>query len=166
MTRTTTLQRRALGTPFMSNIAREVDHLQDSIRRMFDNPFTAATEPLPFAQPIGWFPAVEISESDNELTMTAELPGLDRNDVKIDLDGNMLTLRGEKREEKIEEGKEKEYHIEERTYGAFQRSFTLPLTVDSEKITADFDKGVLTVRLPKSQTPTPRGREITINETK
>src|SRR6476469_467209 len=61
MTRTTTLQRRALGTPFMSNIAREVDHLQDSIRRMFDNPFTVAAEPLPFAQPIGWFPAVEIA---------------------------------------------------------------------------------------------------------
>jgi HSP20 family protein len=166
MTRTTTLQRRALGSPFMSNIAREVDHLQDSIRRMFDNPFTVATEPLPFAQPIGWFPAVEITESDNELTMTAELPGLDRKDVKIDLDGNLLTLSGEKREEKIEEGTDKEYHIEERMYGAFQRSFTLPLTVESDKITAEFDKGILTVRLPKSRTVTPRGREIPINEKK
>ena len=165
MTRTT-LQRRAMGTPFMSNIAREVDHLHDSIRRMFDNPFTVATEPLPFAQPIGWFPAVEISESENELLMTAELPGLDRQDVKIDLEGNMLTLRGEKREVKIEDGKEKEYHVEERMYGAFQRSFTLPLTVDVEKITADFEKGVLTVHLPKSRTATPRGREITINEKK
>jgi HSP20 family protein len=162
----TTLQRRALGTPFMTNIAREVDHLHDSIRRMFDNPFTVVNEPLSFPQPVGWFPAVEIAEFDNELTMTAELPGLDREDVKIDLDGNLLTLRGEKREEKIEEGKEKEYHIEERTYGAFQRSFTLPLTVDSEKITADFDKGVLMVRLPKSRTATPRGREIPINEKK
>lgn len=165
MTRNT-LQRRALGTPFMTNIAREVDHLHDSIRRMFDNPLAVATEPLPFAQPIGWFPAVEITESANELTMTAELPGLDGSDIKIDLDGNMLTLRGEKREEKIEEGKEKEYHIEERMYGAFERSFTLPLTVDSEKITADFDKGVLTVHLPKSRAAMPRGREITINEKK
>ena len=165
MTRTT-LQRRALGTPFMSNIAREVDHLQDSIRRMFDNPFTVANEPLSFPQPVGWFPAVEITESDNQLTMTAELPGLDREDVKIDLDGNMLTLRGEKREARVEEGKDKEYHIEERMYGAFQRSFTLPLTVDSDKITADFDKGVLTVRLPKSRTATPRGREIPINDKK
>lgn len=163
MTRTT-LQRRAMGAPFMSNIAREVDQLQDSIRRMFENPFTAATEPFPFAQPIGWFPAVEITESDNELTMSAELPGLDRKDVKIDLDGNMLTLRGEKREEKVEEGKQKEYHIEERTYGAFQRSFTLPMNVDNEKITADFDKGVLTVHLPKSRTTTTHGREIAINE--
>ena len=163
MTRTT-LQRRAMGTPFMSNIAREVDHLQDSIRRMFENPFSVTAEPLSFAQPIGWFPAVEITESDNELTMTAELPGLDRKDVKVDLDGNLLTLSGEKREERIEEGKAKEYHIEERTFGAFQRSFTLPLTVDAEKITADFEKGVLTVRLPKSRTTPPKGRQITINE--
>lgn len=163
MTRTT-LQRRAMGAPFMSNIAREVDQLQDSIRRMFENPFAAATEPFAFAQPIGWFPAVEITESDNELTMSAELPGLDRKDVKIDLDGNMLTLRGEKREEKVEEGKQKEYHIEERTYGAFQRSFTLPMNVDNEKITADFQKGVLTIHLPKSRTTTTQGREIAINE--
>jgi len=163
MTRTT-LQRRAMGAPFMSNIAREVDQLQDSIRRMFENPFSTATEPFAFAQPIGWFPAVEITESENELTMSAELPGLDRQDVKIDLDGNTLTLRGEKREEKVEEGKQKEYHIEERTYGAFQRSFTLPMNVDSEKITADFDKGVLTVHLPKARTATARGREIAINE--
>ena len=165
MTRTT-LQRRALGTPFMTNIAREVDHLQDSIRRMFDNPFTSINDPLAFPQPVGWFPAVEITESANELTMTAELPGLDREDIKIDLDANMLTLRGEKREARMEEGKEKEYHIEERMYGAFQRSFTLPLTVDSEKITADFEKGVLTVRLPKSASARPRGREIAINDKK
>ena len=160
----TTLQRRTMGAPFISTIAREVDQLQDSIRRMFENPFTVGTEPFAFAQPIGWFPAVEITESDNELTMSAELPGLDRTDVKIDLDGNMLTLRGEKRAEKIEEGKQKEYHIEERTYGAFQRSFTLPMNVDSEKISADFDKGVLTVHLPKSRTTETHGREIAINE--
>ena len=162
MTRTS-LQRRAMAAPFMTNIAREVDQLQDSIRRMFENPFTA-TEPFAFAQPLGWFPAVEITESDNDLLMTAELPGLDRKDVKIDLDGNVLTLRGEKKEETVEEGKQKEYHIEERSYGAFQRSFTLPLTIDSEKITADFDKGVLTVRLPKSGASLPHGREIAINE--
>jgi HSP20 family protein len=163
MTRTT-LQRRTMGAPFMSNIAREVDQLQDSIRRMFENPFSSAAEPFAFAQPIGWFPAVEITESESELTMSAELPGLDRKDVKIDLEGNLLTLRGEKREEKVEEGKQKEYHIEERTYGAFQRSFTLPMNVDSEKITADFDKGVLTVHLPKTKTAAARGREIAINE--
>jgi HSP20 family protein len=163
MTRTK-LQRRAMGTPIMSSIAREVDQLQDSIRRMFENPFTVAAEPFPFTQPIGWFPAVEITESDTELTMTAELPGLDRKDIKIDLEGDTLTLRGEKRDERIEEGKEKEYHIEERVYGAFQRSFTLPMNVDSEKITADFDKGLLTVRMPKTVTSAPRGREIAINE--
>lgn len=159
----TKLQRRAMGAPIMSSIAREVDQLQDSIRRMFDNPFTVATEPLPFAQPIGWFPAVEITESDTELTMTAELPGLDKNDIKLDLEGDLLTLRGEKRDERIEEGKDKQYHIEERMYGVFQRSFTLPMNIDSEKITADFDKGILTVRLPKSEKSTPRGREIAIN---
>ena len=126
---------------------------------------TTVRRPFPhsFAQPIGWFPAVEITESENELTMSAELPGLDRTDVKIDLDGNMLTLRGEKREEKVEEGKQKEYRIEERIYGAFQRSFTLPMNVDIETITADFDKGVLTVHVPMTKTTPARGREIAIN---
>ena len=161
MTRTQ-LQNRSLAAPFMSNIEREMDQLQGSIRRMFENPFAMATEPMPFMRPVEWFPAMEISETDNALTMSIELPGLDRKDVRVELDGDLLTVRGEKRDTRVEEGKEKQYHLEERSYGAFQRSVTLPPNVDGNQITADFDKGVLMLKMPKSKEAKPRGREIPI----
>jgi HSP20 family protein len=157
----TKLQRRPFGAPLMSTIAREVDQLQASVRRMFEHPL-AAIEPMAFPEPIGWFPPVEITESPAELTITAELPGLDRKDVHVDLDDNVLTLRGEKREVRVEEEKDRQYHLEERSYGAFQRSFTLPPAVDREHITAEFEKGVLTLRLPKTAEAKSRAREIAV----
>jgi HSP20 family protein len=158
----TRLQRRAFATPFMSSIAREVDQLQASVRRMFENPLAPAMEPFALPETIGWFPPVEVTESAIELTLTAELPGLDRQDVHVDLEGDVLTLRGEKQEERTEEGREKQYHLVERSYGFFQRSFTLPASVDRDRITAEYDKGVLTLRMPKRADATPRGRQIEI----
>src|SRR5688500_18406764 len=102
----TKIQHRAFVPPFVSSLAREVDQLQASVRRMFEHPFAPPGDVLTFPRPIGWFPAVEVTESDAELTMTAELPGLDRKDVHVDLDGDVLTLRGEKRAERVEEGTE------------------------------------------------------------
>lgn len=156
------LQPRSLATPLVTTLAREMDQLQSSIRRMFDNPFTA---PDPFALPqaLNFFPAMELTESPAELTMTVELPGMDSKDVHIDLDGDMLTVRGEKREERVEEDKEKQYYLQERSFGSFQRSFMIPPTVDTEKIAADFDKGILTLRMPKGKETRARGREIAIN---
>lgn len=156
------LQRRPFAAPFLSSVAREVDQLQASVRRMFENPLVAAVEPFGLPEPIGWLPPVEITESAGELTITAELPGLDRKDVHVELEGDVLTLRGEKQEERTEDGKEKQYHLVERSYGAFQRSFTLPASVDRDRITADFDKGVLRLRLPTRADATPRGRRIEI----
>ena len=161
MTRTQ-MQRRPLGSPFMSNIVRDMDQLQENIRRTFENPFGVTTEPF-FSQTIGWLPAVDVTESDNELVMTVELPGLDRNDVHIELDGNMLTLSGEKKVERVEGGKDKQYYLEERSFGAFQRSFTLPPTIADDKINATFEKGLLTLRMPKGKDNATRGREIPIN---
>lgn len=158
----TRLQRRAFAAPLMSTIAREMDQLQASVRRMFDNPLAPAVEPFAFPEAIGWFPPVEIAESPTELTLTAELPGLDRKDVHADLEGDVLTLRGEKQEERTEDGRERQYHLVERSYGAFQRSFTLPASVDRDRITADYDKGVLTLHMPKRADATPRGRQIEI----
>ena len=156
------IRRRALAAPFASTIAREVDQLQNNIRRMFENPVAAMADPLPFPQPIGWMPPAEVSETDAEIRMTLELPGLDQGDVHVELDGDLLTIRGEKREERVEEGKEKQFHLEERSYGAFQRSFTLPPTVDVDKIAASFAKGVLMVTLPKGKVEKPQGRAIPI----
>lgn len=156
------LQRRPLATPFMSTIARDVDELQDSIQRMFENPFGALREPTSMSQVLGWYPPVEVAETDNELTLTAELPGMDQRDIKLEVEGDVLTLRGEKRATHVEEGKKREYYLEERTYGAFQRSFSLPPSIDSNKIDASFANGVLTLRMPKNGTAKPRGREIAI----
>jgi HSP20 family protein len=158
----TQLQNRTLTAPFMSNIEREMDQLQSSIRRMFENPFAVAPETLPLSRAATMFPPMDITESDATITMTVELPGLDRKDVRVELDGDVLTVSGEKRDTRVEDGKEKQYHLEERSYGAFQRSFTLPPTVDGNLITADFDKGVLTLQLPRSKQAKPRGRDIPI----
>jgi HSP20 family protein len=93
-------------------------------------------------------PAVEVTENDKMFKIAAELPGLEQKDIELTVSGNALTLKGEKRYEKDE--KDKDRHMSERAYGSFQRSFTLPESVDRDKITAELTKGVLTITLPKS----------------
>lgn len=158
------IQQRTPVTPFISTIARDVDHLQESIQRMFENPFAPLGERM-FPQALGWYPPVEVAETERELTLTAELPGMDQGDIKLEVEGDVLTLRGEKRSERVEEDTERQFYLEERTYGAFQRSFVLPPLVDAGRIAATFDKGVLTLRMPKNGEAKPRGREIPINAT-
>lgn len=156
------LQRRPLLTGLLPSLSRDMDQFQSNIRRMFENPLAAevlATTP----QTIGWMPPVEISESGNEVTLTAELAGIDTKDVHVELDGDVLTLRGEKQAERKEGDPSTEYYLVERSYGAFQRSFTLPSTVDPENIKAEFTKGVLTVHMPKTTTSRAQGREIPIS---
>jgi HSP20 family protein len=159
------MQRNPFTPPFMTGLAREVDQLQDSIQRMFDSPFSPGATRFPRIEALGWIPPVEITETDREIRMTVELPGLAKDDVKIDIDDNVLTLRGEKRAEHKEEDVKKEFFLEERSYGSFERSFTLPPAVNIDKVGAVFDKGVLEITLPKSEVVKPRGKEIAI-ETK
>lgn len=151
------MQRNPFTPPFMSGL----DQLQDSIQRMFDSPFSAPAR-FPRIEALAWLPPVEITETDKAIMMTVELPGLDSNDVKIDVDDNLLTLRGEKRAEHKEEDAKKEYFLEERRYGSFERSFTLPPTVNVDQVSAVFEKGILHITLPKSEVVKPRGREIAI----
>jgi len=92
-------------------------------------------------------PKVDVTEDTTAYKIAAELPGLAEKDVEISVAGGMLTLKGEKQQEKEEKGKE--YWVSERSYGSFQRSFTLPDGVDADKISAVFAKGVLTITLPK-----------------
>jgi HSP20 family protein len=97
-----------------------------------------------------WTPAVDFKESEREFVLTAELPGMEEKDVTVELEQNVLTIKGEKRTERDEKSeKDGQYHLVERSYGYFQRAFTLPPAVDGAKIQADFSKGVLTVHLPK-----------------
>ena len=111
-----------------------------------------------------WIPAVNVEEAADELLLSAELPGMREDDITIDIENNILTIHGEKREEHEETDEERKFHVWERRYGSFHRAFTLPNSVDPEGIRASFDSGVLTVRLPKA--PEAKSRSIAIGKGK
>jgi HSP20 family protein len=130
--------------------AAEMDRLFDrfgsgfglpSLRRMFD------TEPAWRSSFSFSTPAIDMSEDEKAYKISAELPGIDAKDIDVSVSGDMLVLKGEKRQDKEEKGKN--YHFSERAYGSFQRAFELPGS-DRNKIAADFSKGVLTITLPKT----------------
>jgi HSP20 family protein len=136
------------------------DDVESRMRKMLDSVITPFDGDL-VTQPIGFLPAAEIVEKDDQIVLTAELPGLEKKDVEIIVDDDVLTLRGEKLEEKKEE--DKKFHLYERTYGTFQRSFTVPRGVDPAKITAEFDKGILKIFLPKTAEAKAKGRKVEID---
>jgi HSP20 family protein len=105
-------------------------------------------------------PAVDVVEKENEFRITAELPGLDDKDIEVSVADDVLSIRGEKKEEREE--KAKNYHLSERRYGSFQRTFQLPAGIDAEKIAANFQKGVLTVTLPKTPEAQKKEKKIAI----
>lgn len=105
-------------------------------------------------------PSVSVEERDQEILLTAELPGMTEDSVEITLDNNVLTIAGEKTEAREDGEASGKYHLVERSFGAFRRSFTLPRTVRADGITADFDRGLLTVRLPKADEAVSRKIEV------
>jgi len=105
-------------------------------------------------------PAVDLAEDDKAYRITAELPGLSEKDIEVNLSGDTLTIKGEKREEKEE--KAKNYHLSERRYGSFRRSFALPDGVDRDKIDASFAAGVLTLTLPKTAEAVKQQKKIEV----
>ena len=107
-----------------------------------------------------WTPAVDVIENDNEYIVRVELPGVNKNDLKITLESNVLTIAGEKKAE--EEVKREDYHRIERTYGSLQRSFTLPTMVNADKIDTLFQDGILRVTLPKAEEARPRQIEVNV----
>lgn len=106
-----------------------------------------------------WYPAVNVEETSDEMVLTAEMPGMSEEDIELELENNVLTLSGEKQQQR-EEGEERRYHLWERTYGSFQRSFTLPRTVNADEIEARFKDGILHVHMPKQEEA--KGRKIAI----
>lgn len=103
---------------------------------------------------------VEVTESENEYRITAELPGMDEKGIEVTISGDLLTVKGEKKEEREET--RKDYRLSERHYGAFQRSFVIPPGADAGKIAASFSKGVLTVTLAKTEQAQRRPRKVEI----
>jgi len=143
--------------------AQPVDILQRDMNRLFDEFFGRDFGLAPFEwfdEKLGGFnPSVDIVETDKDIQVSAELPGMTEKDIEVSLSGNLLTISGEKKEEREE--KDKNYHRVERSYGAFRRSMTLPAEVNGEKVVASFNKGVLTITLPKVETGKP-AKKITI----
>ncbi len=135
---------------------RELDEMTNRLSRMFDDGVTASSEGRS-----AWLPAVNVEETRDELVLTAELPGMRREDVEIELENNVLTLSGQKEETRTQGGEEeRRFHLWERRWGSFQRSFTLPRTVRGDEISATFQDGVLRIHMPKA--PEARGRKIEI----
>ena len=136
----------------LETLHREIDHLFDDFgfgRSRWRSPFRRSTfnvEPLWREFSVA-APAVDIVEKDNAYEITADLPGIDEKNVEVQVSNGNLTIKGEKREEKEE--KKKDYYLQERHFGSFERTFGVPEGVDADKIEANFKKGVLTVTLPK-----------------
>ncbi|WP_135467051.1 Hsp20/alpha crystallin family protein [Crenalkalicoccus roseus] len=120
--------------------------IQREIGRVVEDAFRGAPA-LRAAFPGGFAPNLDVRETAEGLQLTAELPGVKEEDIELSLEGEVLTLRGEKKEEKT--SNERGVHIQERSYGSFQRSLRLPFAPDPGAVTASFDKGVLQVTLPR-----------------
>ena len=132
--------------------------IQREMNRMFDG-FFRGTNDEDYTIST-WMPAVDIAEHDDEYLVKVELPGVNKDEVKLTLENNILTIRGEKKQEK--ETKRENYHRVERSYGSFQRSFTLPAAVKSDKIDASYKDGILTVSLPKAEEAKPKQIEVKV----
>lgn len=141
-------------SPFLS-LHREVNRLFDDVFRGFDLPSNLARFPSAAAS----WPNVEISASEKELRVTAEVPGLDEKDLELFLEDGVLTIRREKKAE----AEDKERRFSERFYGRFERRIGIGSDVQEDKINASFKNGVLTVTLPKTERELSKGKRIAIN---
>ena len=164
-TATPTARRTSLWEPFEA-LHKEVDRIFEDFtsgfgRRALGRRVSEAEPLLRYETSFEFSaPVVDVVEKEKEYQISAELPGLEEKDVEVSVADDMLTIKGQKKEEKEE--KAKNYYLSERRYGAFQRSFQLPSGVDAEKIEANFRKGVLTVTLPKTPEAQKKEKKIEI----
>ncbi|GBD45015.1 Spore protein SP21 [bacterium HR40] len=143
----------AAGEDPFTAIRREMDRLFDEMTKSFGLPRTITGEPV-------LAPRVDVKETEDAIVVQAELPGVEEKDVEIEYADGVLTIRGEKKLEREEEEKDKGYYLMERRYGAFLRRLAMPVEVDENRIEASFDKGVLTITLPKKPETQPKRIQI------
>jgi len=138
---------------------RELEEMSDRLNRAFTRPVlrNGGKEHLTVAD---WVPTVDISETDGEYLIKAELPEVSKEDVNVTVEDGVLTLQGERRQEKEEKGKR--YHRVERSYGSFVRSFTLPESVDEGAVKAEYKDGVLNLHLPKTEKVKPKAIDVKV----
>jgi HSP20 family protein len=138
---------------------RELNVLQDRMNRLFQDYAPRGEQELTTGH---FVPPVDIYEDEQGITVKAELPGLDPKDVDVQVENNTLTIKGERKFEKEE--KEENFHRVERRYGSFVRSFTLPSTVDTDKVKADYENGVLKIQLAKRAEAKPKQIKVNIGQ--
>ena len=138
---------------------RELEDMSERLNRVFSRPTLRNTgkENLTVAD---WMPTVDISETESEYLIKAELPEVRKEDVKVTVENGVLTLQGERRQEKEEKGGR--FHRVERSYGSFVRSFTLPESVDEGGVKAEYKDGVLALHLPKSEKVKPKAIDVKV----
>jgi HSP20 family protein len=136
---------------------RDLVSIQDELNRLFGRTFTGS-EPMRPTATGAWMPSMDVYETEDEIVAKLELPGIEPGDVDVSVEDSTLTVSGKR--EFSNEIKEENYHRVERRYGSFARSITLPRTADTEQVRAAFDKGVLTVEVPKVEKAKPRKIEI------
>ena len=145
MTITRYVRRSPLTSPWF-----EVEDMTNRLNRFFGDTNREGS---------AWSPSMNVEETSDELLLTAEVPGLAIEDIEIQVENNILTVAGEKKEDR-EEGEDRRYHVWERKHGSFKRTLTLPRTVKTEEITAHAKDGILFVRMPKA--PEAKSRKIDV----
>lgn len=138
---------------------KNVFPMLDEMDRMFGSWMRGSRE---LDSTADFMPPVDIIEAKDGLMVKVEVPGLEKDNFKVSVEDNVLTISGEKKMEYDEKDKEQNYHRIERTYGCFSRSFTLPRTVDVQKVKANYKNGILEVKLPKSEEAKPKEIEINV----
>lgn len=136
--------------------AVEVDSLQSEMNRLFDGFFGSGKGDGTTAR--RWIPAMDLAETEDDLVLTADLPGMTEEDIAIEVKDGTLTVSGDRSDERSTE--EKGYHRVERSFGAFSRSLTLPRGIEADKVSASFDKGVLEITIPKPEERKPHQVKI------
>jgi HSP20 family protein len=140
---------------------REFSTLQDRMNRLFQQNFGDREEAL---SNVGFTPAVDVYEDEHNITLKIEVPGIEEKDIDVRLENNRLTVHGERKFENEE--KEENYRRIERKYGSFTRSFTLPTTVDSETVSASYEKGILNIKLAKKAEAKPKQIKVNVGSEK
>jgi len=139
---------------------RELEDMSDRLNRVFSRPTLPRTNGKENMIVADWVPSVDVSETEGAYQIKAEIPDVKKEDVKVTLEDGVLTIQGERKQEKEEKGKR--YHRVERSYGRFVRSFTLPDVIDEENVKAEFKDGILNLALPKSEKAKPKAIEVKV----
>ena len=152
------VQERSGRPPSRSMFHSEIDRLFDDFMSDFGGWRTRLPRPFDTEQ----MPSIDVSETDKEVEVKADLPGMDEKDIEVSLSNGILTIKGERKAEKEDKDEKKNFHRVERSYGLYRRSIALPAEIDEDKVKASFDKGVLSVTMPKTAQAKSKVKKIAI----